>query len=72
MLEAPCQVTLPVMFNVPIPPSPGERMPAIVVAPPMVPLPPRVAPEATVTLPVAAVWLPVTSSVPPLTVVGPV
>ena len=55
----------------PVPPTvPGLMMPLSVTAPPMVPEPPSVAPEATVT--VEAVSEPLTLRMPAATDVGPV
>ena len=55
-------------------PLPGARIAPVlnVVAPPMVPEPAKVAPEATDTAPVAAEKLPSTCNVPAFTLVVPV
>ena len=45
---------------------------ATVTVPPVVPMPPSVAPDATETAPVAAVCVPLIRSVPAVTVVAPV
>src|SRR6266851_1990329 len=67
-VEPALNVTLP-LWRMPGPPTPGLTMPLTVTGP-VVPVPPRVAPLATVTL--LEDWLsPLTSSVPALTVVGP-
>ena len=58
------------MFKVPIPPTPGARVPLLVTVPPRVPVPLSVAPVATVTG--DAVIDPVTLKVPALTSVAPV
>ncbi|KGD58775.1 hypothetical protein DP49_5684 [Burkholderia pseudomallei] len=57
-------VRLPPMVNVPPAPFalPGARMPSLatITLPPIVPVPPKTAPAATVVPLVAAVWFPFT------------
>ena len=52
--------------------APGAWVPEMVVAPLMVPVPDRVAPELTETAPVADDWLPLMSVVPAVRLVVPV
>ncbi|MNI20313.1 hypothetical protein D3C73_737880 [compost metagenome] len=61
------------MESVPTPLLPAVRMPppAMFTSPPIVPIPPSVAPEATLVGPVEADWSPLISSVPAFTVVAP-
>ena len=51
---------------------PGDKTPAMVVAPPMTPEPASVPAAFTASTPVAADWLPFTINAPPFTVVVPV
>ncbi|MOA42074.1 hypothetical protein D3C78_1640970 [compost metagenome] len=66
---------LPLMVSVPPVPLalPGARMPslAMLTLPPITPVPPRVAPAATLVAPVAADWSPLMKSLPLDTVVVP-
>src|SRR5262249_50811576 len=75
-LLEPFQVALPLTFKVPMPALPGESSALFdaVALPEIVPVPPTVAPLATVTapLPVPLPAMLVTSSVPTFTVVPPV